>query len=296
VSQEQSDTPPVSLPVRIAAAAALICVGLALAGWTGYQAEQGLGLSKVARYGLQALILSALVVPGVWWLRTRVDRRPMSGLKLATPRTALLAFGLGMGIVLVPTIVTGLLAGTLGWATVTLDLSSAALLKLLIAAATVFFFEALPEELVFRGYIYRTLNGVAPKWAAGAITTALFVATPVCTWLIARYLLRIPFGMGGSDGITVGYLSMILAFGLFTQYLRILTGVLWTSMGFHFAFILLNRVVGPRPSHLLRFTDVTAGGPLQMTPLILMLIILVGLLAYPWLAKKPIGWGARDPE
>jgi len=42
--------------------------------------------------------------------------------------------------------------------------------------------------------------------------------------------------------------------------------------------------------------DVTAGGPLQMTPLILMLIILVGLLAYPWLAKKPIGWGARDPE
>ena len=154
---------PASLAPRIAAAAALIAVGLALSAWIGIQAESLLGVAKAVRYGLQALVLSALVVPGVWWLRTRVDRRPMRGLGLSTPRHALQAFGLGMAIVVTPMLVTSVMAAALGWATVTIDLSPASLSRLLVAAGTVFFFEALPEELVFRGYIYRTLNAVTPK-------------------------------------------------------------------------------------------------------------------------------------
>lgn len=282
--------------MRIALAWVLALTALALAGWTGEVVEASLGIGSRARYGLQALIMSGIVVPGIWWLRTRVDRHPLGGLRVLGFQRWLASFGVGAGLIALPLIVIVLLTNLFGWATVTLNLTGSALGTLAAGIGTVFFFEALPEELVFRGYIYRNLNTVLPRWAAGALTVALFVLLPVVVVSIQHRLLGMEVSVGGASTITGSYLITMLLFGTFVQYLRILSGTIWTGVGFHFAFILINRIMGPRPTHMIRFSDVTAQGPMLATTLAIVVLLLTALLVYPWLAKRPVGWGGREPE
>lgn len=156
---------------------------------------------------------------------------------------------------------------------------------------TVIFFEALPEELAFRGYIYRNLNTRLSRWLAGLVAVGLFVLAPVILVSIQEHVLRVDVSVGGASHLTAGYLITMAIFGSFVQYLKILTGV-----GFHFAFILLNRVIDPRPTDLLQFSDIVAPGPMQITAIGIVGLLLVGLLAYPWIAGRPIGWGQVQPE
>ncbi|MEJ2548943.1 MAG: hypothetical protein P8125_14205, partial [Gemmatimonadota bacterium] len=85
-------------------------------------------------------------------------------------------------------------------------------------------------------------------------------------------------------------------FGSFVQYLRILTGTIWMGVGFHFAFVLLNRVIGPRPTDIIQFSDIVAPGPMQITAIVTVGLLAIGLLAYPWLSGRPIGWRQVVPE
>lgn len=84
-------------------------------------------------------------------------------------------------------------------------------------------------------------------------------------------------------------------FAVFTQYLRILSGTVWMSMGFHFAFVLINRIMGPRPTAIIHFEEVTSQAPIQITALVSVLVLVIGLIAYPRLAKRPLGWKELVP-
>jgi len=285
-----------SLPVRIAIAWVLALAALALAGWVGELVQASPGVGARARYGLQALIMSGIVVPGIWWLRTRVDRRPLEGLGVLGGLRSLGAFARGTGIIGLPVLVTVLLANSFGWATVTLDLSVSALVALGVGIGTILFFEALPEELVFRGYIYRNLNTVSRRWVAGVFTVGLFVLLPVVLSPIQRHLLGMEVSVGGASTMTGGYVITMTLFGTFVQYLRILSGSIWTGVGFHLAFVLINRIMGPRPTDLIRFSDITAQGPMMITALATVILLMVALVAYPWLVGRPVGWGKSDPE
>ena len=284
------------LPTRIAAAWTLGLVALSLAGWAGQSAVATLGVGRLTRYGLQALIMSGIVAPGIWWLRTRVDRRPLAGLEVLGFRRSAQGFLIGAGLILFPLVVTLVLTDLLGWATVTVNTSAPALGALAAGFFTVLFFEALPEELVFRGYIYRNLNTVQRRWVAGAGTVALFVLLPVVLVPIQRNLLGMEIQVGPSDRITGGYLVMMACFGAFVQYLRILTGTVWTGIGFHLHFVFLNRIVSPREGALFNLSDLTTEGPMQVTLIVTVLLVLAALALSPRFLKRSVGWNQIDPE
>ena len=82
----------------------------------------------------------------------------------------------------------------------------------------------------------------------------------------------------------------------FVQYLRVLTGNVWTSIGFHLAFLLVNRIMGPQPSRMISVTDVSPDAPIQMVTLVIVVLVLGGLIAWPFARKRPLRWNERDPE
>jgi len=63
----------------------------------------------------------------------------------------------------------------LGWVEIKIhtDLNDL-LLSILILLVTVFLIEALPEELIFRGYIYRYLHAIFPHWGTIILQALLF--------------------------------------------------------------------------------------------------------------------------
>ena len=94
--------------------------------------------------------------------------------------------------------------------------------KLLFSMATVMFFETLPEELAFRGYIHRNLNTRLSRWLAGIVVVALFVLLPVVPGTIARQLPGMEVTIGGSTHLTAEYRVTMTVFGSFVQYSRFL--------------------------------------------------------------------------
>lgn len=285
-----------TLAIRIGAAWLLALGALALAGWVGEFVETSLGAGRYLRYGLQALVMAGLVVPGILWLRVHWDRAPTAGLGLPGPGKSARSLALGMGIIALPLATTIVAAKLFGWATVTVSDADAAIGGLLFGMLTVFFFEALPEELAFRGYIYRNLNTRLSRWLAGLVAVGLFVLLPVILIPIQEHLLRMDVSVGGASHLTAGYLITLAIFGSFVQYLRILTRSIWTGVGFHFAFVLLDRVIGPRPTDLIQFSDIVAPSAMQIMTIAILVLLLVGLLAWPWIAGRPLGWRETRPE
>lgn len=187
------------------------------------------------RHILAAMATSALAVPLVVLARRRLDRRPWAGLALASPRTGWRPLLLGAGYYLVPAAIgtAGCLA--LGWtrirwteadpwAAAAGTLFSAALLVLLV-----FLFEALPEELIFRGYLYRNLVTVLPRWLANLAQAGLFTA----------------FGVAIGAAPTIDRVLILFFFAWILGVFRAVTGNLWAPIGFHLAFQTCAQLVGP---------------------------------------------------
>lgn len=282
--------------VRVGAAWLLAVGALAFAGWAGEYVETAFGADRYLRYGLQALIMSGLVVPGILWLRVNWDRADMAGLGLPGLGKSVRSLALGIGLLALPLVATIALAKLFGWATITVTDADGAFGALLFTMFTAFLFEALPEELAFRGYVYRNLNTSMSRWLAGAAAVALFVLAPAVLVPIQEHILGMEVTLGGATRLTAGYLITMLIFGSFVQYLRILTGTIWTGVGFHFAFLLVNRILGPRPTDFIQFSEIVAPGAMQITALAIVGLVAVGLLAYPWMAGQPLGWKRIQPE
>lgn len=285
-----------SVGTRVAAAWVLGVVVLSFAGWAGGELVAVYGIGSRLRFGIQAAIMSGLVVPGVWWLRRHLDRRPFAGLAMLGLTRSLKGFGLGSGLILVPTAITLLCTAILGWATLSINPAPAAVMTLSVGILTAFFFEALPEELLFRGYIFRNLNTAMPKWIAGLTTIGLFVLLPVFGVLLQRHLFTMEVQVGNADHVTGGYMATLLMFGALLQYLRVLTGTVWAGIGFHLFFLMSNRIVGNRASSFILMSDVTTQGPMQAVLIGSTLLVFGALLLYPRLAGRSLGWGQVDPE
>lgn len=80
--------------------------------------------------------------------------------------------------------------------------------------------EALPEEAIFRGYITSALGAVARGWWVIVIQALMFT-------LFAGLLRQ---NWNPAD------LSLFLTMGIVFGYLRMITGSVWMSIGFHTAF------------------------------------------------------------
>lgn len=277
---------------RVLAGWSVFVVALFLATLLGEVAETALGASSLVRQILQAAVVVGIVVPAIYALRRQGEGLSLRGLGLSSPALGLPYFLLGIGLV-------GLTAGValgvgvaLGWLrVVSWDVPVATVLALAVNIPIAFCYEALPEELTFRGYLYSNLNTRLARWLAILAGIVLFVLAPVT--VIA---FQAAVGMEAGNSITVDYVILLSGFGLVLQLCRIVTGSLWTGIGFHLAWLELSRyVVAPQVEPLVRIKDVAPG-----TGEILVLFVgaILGgslvLVVWSWLRGRPIGWRERD--
>lgn len=179
-------------------------------------------------HAVRAVLTSALVVPLIFLARRYLDRRSWEGLRFTSLRTGWrwLLFGMvfwfvAAGLGLVVTV-------ALGWTRISLGTPSVGILLLfLYLPVLVFLYEALPEELIFRGYLYRNLSARYARWVSVLAQATLFTL-----WGAA-------IGAAGSVDRVVLFFTFSVALGI----LRVISGNLWATIGFHLAFQWVTQLV-----------------------------------------------------
>jgi uncharacterized protein len=238
---------------------------------------------------VQALVTTTVIIGLICWLRLRGDRRSLAGIGLARPLRASGFFLLGFGMVATVIFVPLLIIWFAGWGTVTINTSSAMLAHVLTWLLIAFLFEAFPEEIAIRGYLYRNLNAVMARWMAALASIALFVAVPVGLYLFHSVLLGQTIDLDGGDQLTLAYLVGLVGFGLMLVLLRVLTGSVWTCVGFHLGFLQLARWLGDDEGAFIQI-HAEPGAPVDPVFSLVFLAVLVGILLYPWISGHRPGW------
>ncbi|QAV21720.1 CPBP family intramembrane metalloprotease [Paenibacillus chitinolyticus] len=211
-------------------------------------AAQNYGFPVLAQQIILAVVTTGIAVPLIYLLRRYADNRPWSGLGLSPLPSGFRYLLLGAGF-LIAMMGIALLAGTLaGWVRVVdVHLPVETLLVILINIPIAFFYEAFPEEVTFRGYLYGNLSERFNRWLALLFQLILFVLAPV-----ALTAALVAAGVGTWDLITIDYVVNLLAFGIALQLCRIFTGNLWMCIGFHLAWLEMVRfVIVPSDSALI---------------------------------------------
>ncbi|WP_328492181.1 CPBP family glutamic-type intramembrane protease [Streptomyces sp. NBC_00414] len=172
-------------------------------------------------HAVRAMLTTALVVPVVLVAWRVTDRRPWAELGLPAPRVAGRHLLLGLVYWAAPAAVGFGLCLGLGWVEVTPRTSVAEIVGVTaLLVVLVFLYEALPEELVFRGYLQRNLLAALPRWQAVAAQAVLFA--------LFGFLLRV--------AVTPDRLLVFFAFALVLGVFRVATGDIAAGIGFHLAF------------------------------------------------------------
>jgi len=268
--------PPLAVRVALVVAAAIVIwlAVYATGRFFGPAAEDRLG------HALRAVLTTALVVPLVLIARRRLDRRPLAGLGLAPPGAAWRPFLAGAGFWLAA---AGLgLAATLGlgWARIDRSPPTTGILLLALALPVlVFLYEALPEELIFRGYLYRNLADRLPRWVALLVQAALFT---LFGWAI---------GAAGSLDRLILFFTFSLTLGL----LRALTGSLWAPIGFHLAFQWVTQLTAQAVRDgVVRVSDQAT---LDLVVFWFFPIVLGGVALLLWsITRRRFAWGEREAD
>nr|WP_237721120.1 CPBP family intramembrane glutamic endopeptidase [Mycolicibacterium phlei] len=179
---------------------------------------------------VRAVTATALTVPLILAARRWLDRAPLSGLGLTSLREGWRPLLAGMLCWAVPAAVAAAMVVWQGWADVTVTGDAGSLLGGLAAVtALVFLYEALPEELVFRGYFYANLAERCPVTVAVLGQAALFTL-----WAVA-------FGAARS----VDRVVLLFTFGCALGALRAVTANLWSTIGFHWSFQVTAQYLSP---------------------------------------------------
>ena len=182
------------------------------------------------RHMFSAVATTALVVPLVLFAYRRLDRLQWGDLRRASPRTAGRLLLLGAAGYLIPAGVAVAVLAAAGWLEINLRVSLlGALGSVLFLTVLVLLYEALPEELVFRGYLYRNLATALPPWAAVLVQAVLFT------------LFGVVIGSAGS----IDRVVLFFCFAVVQGIMRAATGSLWIPVGFHLAFQVSEQIVSP---------------------------------------------------
>lgn len=253
----------------------VVIIGISIWNFITYLSDTfiGEGYSRTNHFFI-AVINSALTFILIQ-IALKVDKIPWKSIGQGTFKTNIFLFSLGFFLWVVPASVGLIICLTLGWVEVTLFSGLENLLfSILILFITVFLIEALPEELIFRGYIYRYLNVDFPHWITLIIQTLLFS-------FFAYFIGAI---------YSFEQLQFIPGFALILGYLRAVSGNIWTSIGFHVAIMTAMQILGPIHSHF----DVSGMMMLQFFAFILLpsaiaaTVLSVIFPNHQWYKKEPI--------
>ncbi|HLQ83162.1 MAG TPA: type II CAAX endopeptidase family protein [Pseudogracilibacillus sp.] len=211
-------------------------IGLFVSGNIVGPAVQHIGLTGDYRVLIQGIVLSCIAVPiGLYLYQQfyyQTNGRPENPVYSLKRVNHLLTGIIFVIILVVIGIILAMLAGTsLEWQSPNVWLG-AVLLNILVA----FLFEALPEELIFRGLIYDVLSHRLHTWTAVLLQTLLFTLGPAVLLLIQSI-----FGFDVGVNANIFYFVLLFFFGIVLQLIRVWTGSLWSSIGFHLAFLITQR-------------------------------------------------------
>ncbi|MCY9235721.1 CPBP family intramembrane metalloprotease [Bacillus spizizenii] len=242
------------------------------------------GASKLLQQGIQAGLVTLITVPLLYILFKRFSSRPFYSIGLSGWRQTIM----GAMYVIVLSASGFAIAHFFGWIKVTQFHFSAHLVTVLLLNMMIaFFYEAFPEELTFRGTMYYALNRRFNCFIALLLQPILFVLAPL-TVSGLQYIAGIE-----SPAITLDYIVLLLSFGFILQLLRIATGSLWTSIGFHLAFLENSRFfVLQGDKRFITYEEIVPGtGALFV--IFFMLIIVGTLLLIPAVIAR---WRRRNKD
>lgn len=214
-------------------------LGLLAATIAGTFVESQFSVVGNGKQVVHAIVMSVIVVPMIVYLYKRLYQQVKKPDKPA------------YAITLVPHIVTGflfalvlgisglLVMDALGLITIEewhapLTWISAFLLNMLIAL----FYEALPEELAMRGFIFDVLRHKLSIWQTVLVQAFIFLA-----FSAGVTLLQVLIGMASASSIVALLPELILHFffAIALGLIRVWTGSLWASIGFHLGYLTMAR-------------------------------------------------------
>ncbi len=193
-------------------------------------------LSPVISHAAAGLGITASALGLVLLLRRHVDRRPWSGIGLILDRAAIPRLLFGIVLAAIVTTVAAAVTVQLGladWgasADTTKRLTEHGLaITITIIAISTLLVQGFPEELVFRGYIFRNLGETLPLWATVASSSLIFGSMHV---------------LSNNDATTFGerllYAVTATGFGLMLAACRTVSNTLWLGIGFHGGYDAFN--------------------------------------------------------
>ena len=165
---------------------------------------------------LTTLVLGGIAIAACRWL----DRRPVRDLGIATGGIGR-QVTLGAAAWLGPAALAYAACVALGLVRIDLVVAPTVMLTVVVTQILlVLLLEAVPEELLFRGYFFVNLAERLGQWS-----TILAQATLFALWALL---------IGAATG--PGRFAMLFAVGVGLGYLRSVTGSIWPCIGFHLAF------------------------------------------------------------
>ena len=169
--------------------------------------------------------VSTFVLVGLLFALVFRLERPAPGYYGFRPRPGW--FGIGAAGYTLPFAIAAVVVLALGLATVTLTAGLPELLgRALLVLVLVLLFEAIPEELIFRGYLFRVLGERLPVWAVILVQAVLFCA----------------FGAIIGAAVDVERQVLFALFSLALGVIRALSGTVFATIGFHAAFQLITQL------------------------------------------------------
>lgn len=139
------------------------------------------------------------------------------------------AFFVGAGLFIIPAVVALAAFSVFGFIEIAPQASLVSIAStLLLVAGLVFISEALPEELIFRGYLFKKLSSFTKTWLTIALQAGLF--------------LLFAFFIGAADDLLDA--SFLLTFAITLGIVRAGTGSVWAAIGFHLACMTFQQGFG----------------------------------------------------
>jgi uncharacterized protein len=267
----------------------IVCTGLFLATGTGQLLYDNSIVNSYQKQWIHAVIMSLFVIPAIYSLRRFADKKSLDVIGFGNALSAAKYFLLGFIIAAIPSIGSFLIPLAFGWMKIVAVKPN--ILELLASGMSIaFLFEALPEEIGTRGYIYATLNERLVSWKASLLTIASFVMIPVIVYLISPLIgLKGDFN-GQSSGFPVDAVITMVVFGSINQIFRVSAGNVWACIGLHLGLVFLGRVFGPQSFKMIQIEVVDVNAPFNLIGISLFILSAAIILFYPKLRGRKWNW------
>lgn len=185
----------------------------------------GAGGYSFGGHVMSAVLATVLAVPMVVAVRRVLDGQSVESLGLQMDGRVLKGLAVGALAFLLPCALGFAIVLGMGWTSIAPAVGWGEILAFIpLLIVLVFLFEALPEELAFRGYMQTNLETRLGYWGAIIAQAVLFALWGAALWTISL------------GTIAFDRLVMFFFIALVLGIVRASTGSVWTSIGLHLAF------------------------------------------------------------